>query len=725
MDIGQATPEYVQQYLLGPLVGQWYARFRAADRAKDRFNVLARICRQFFGSSSKAMWEDSFRREFYPAVAQPQFMVSLNKAFELVSIIGPSLYWEAPARQVKSPDQPDQAQIAMMLGVQAEEGLQQIQQQQQADRSQRELRNSLASLYLEFSQREQPGGLHTDIELAIQEALVTGMGCIWTETYQHRGTQEILTGCFYDSVDNLLIDPDSRDPKWRDVKWISRRHCEPVWVVERRFGYPPGYLTGRGTSVSAEYHSRQETDINHSYYNDMLEWYEVWSCGGVGARTSGVNAAMGQALDQLTGDYCYLCVTLNVPHPLNLPPILVQTGTVEQIKEALRWRSPRFGDINELWKDRRWPVSPLIFYPIARTPWPMAVLGPGIGHLLAMNILLVSQLSQAWDRRRDILVAYEHMVNALEGALKTEDNPAIIRINAASNMPVSEVVNFVKRPDIGGDLLSWLQYLDNQFQMATGLDDIHYGISQKQVRVSSDIEARTAASNVRPEKMAKDVQQWVNQFSTHELWLAVQHVDPQGLDGLFGEWGVQGWAQFLQSLPFEELIREVQVFVEASDMRRPNREKDMADLERLLPFYLPILQQYGPMTGDSAPINALLARWFEAMGMRDVEELYLGDWRPAVDPQAQEMQQRMLELEAQNLEAQTGETQAKATARMIDAMYKQRGAAPAQQQKLEWTEIEKRQKMRMAEEEHMQNLVHQQELMKLAEQAKAKQGSRK
>lgn len=722
------SAEHVQQYLLGPIVNQWFARFAAAAHAKERFNTMMALCRQFLGSSAKAMWEDDFRRQFYPSVQQPQFMVSLNKAFELVAIIGPSLYWQNPQRQVKSPEAPDQARIAQMFGVTDETMLQMIQQKQQSDNEARVLRNSLASVYLEYAGREQPGHIKADVEMICQDALVTGLGLGWTETYSNRVTGEMLTGTFFDPVDNLLIDPDAKDPQWRDAKWIARRHVEDIWKVERRFGYPSGYLQGRGTGCSSEHLAKlQVLPQGQSMYQDQIEWFEVWSCAGIGARVTGSDPQMGQALDQLTGDYAYLCVSRNVPHPLNLPPLLVKDGLPDQITDALRWRSSRFGSVNELWKDRRWPVTPLSFYPIVGSVWPMAVLGPGIGALLAMNLLLVSQLSMSWDRRRDILAVYEHLAANVEAAIKSEDNPAVIRINSASEMKIDEVVKFVQRPDIQGNLIEWIEYLDNQFQMATGLDDIHYGISQKQARVNSDVQAKQAASNVRPEKMATDVHQFIVDTSTVELWLAAQHVKGAQLHSLLGDWGVMAWDNLMTTMPLEELAKEMAVYVEATDMRRPNREKDMADLEKIAPYVMPAYIANMPLSGDSAPFNAFMAKFFEAMNMKGAEDLYLGEWVPPVDPAAQQMQQQMQQLEAAKLQAETEETQAKSAARLTDAMYKQQGAAAPAAQKLRWTELMNQQKLKMEEQAHLQQMIHlqeQQDIQIAGAKAKASAGGK-
>lgn len=705
------TADNIQQYLLGPIVSQWYSRFTSAEKSKERFSVMAKLCRQFLGSSAKAMWEDAFRKEFYPAVAQPQFMVSLNKAFELVAIIGPTLYWQNPSREVRSTDTIDQTRIAQMMGVVDEAMLEQIQQMQAQKTEQREIRNSLASLVMEYVGREHPGGTKVDNELVIQDALVTGRGCAWTETYSNRSTGEPMVGSFYDPVDNLLIDPDAKDPAWRDVRWIARKHVEPVWVVERRFGYAPGYLQGRGTHVSAEYTTRLEVETNkgNAMYQDQIEWYEVWSTGGIGARVTGINAQMGQALDQLTGDYCYLCVTRNLMHPLNLPPMLVSQGGPEHIKEALRWRTSRYGSVFELWRDRKWPVEVLDFYPVIGSCWPMAVLGPGIGSLLAMNILLVSHLTMSWDRRRDIIAVNGAYAEEVEAAIKGENNPAVIKINSASQMAISDIVGFVQRPEVQGNLLEWIQYLDNQFQMATGLDDIHYGISQKQARVSADVNAKQSAANVRPEKMATDVHQFVVNVGKKELWLAAQYIKGQQLRSLIGDWGSMAWDSMVGSMDIDTLFREMEVWIEATDLQRPNRDRDMTDLERIAPFYIPAVQTYAQLTGDEKPFNAFLYKFATAMQMRNPEDLFFGPWQQQPDPQMMQMQAEMQQVEMAKTAATTEEIKAKTVARLVDAQYKQQGANAPASQKMKWAEVFNTQKLKMQDEAHLQKLVHLQE----------------
>jgi hypothetical protein len=717
--------EQLQRYVLGPLVTQWFARFTAAEKVKDRFNTMAKLCRQFLGSSAKTMWEDSFRKEFYPQIGQPAFMVSLNKAFELVAIIGPSLYWQNPSREVRTADTPDQVRIAQMLGQIDEALLQKIDEQQKLTESQRQIRNSIATVVLEWIARQHPGGVKSDYELIIQDALVTGRGCGWTETYEDRASGEVQVGTFYDPVDNLLIDPDAKDPMWRDVRWIARRHVEPTWVVERRFGYPPGYLHGRGTHVSFEYAQKVTTADNQQLYLDQLEWYEVWSVGGIGARVTGMHSEIGQALDSLTGDYCYLCVSRNVAHPLNLPPLLVNNGGSQEILEALRWRTSRYGMINELWKKRQWPVEVLDFYPVINTCWPMAVLGPGIGSLLAMNLLLATHLEMSWDRRRDIVAIYNGYEQEIEAALKGENNPAIIKINPVSQVKVSDVVSFLQRPEIQGNLLEWIQYLDNQFQMATGLDDIHYGVSQKQSRVNADVQMKQSAANVRPDKMATDVHKFVVNVSKKEFWLAGQYMRGQQLQSLLGPFGSMAWDTLIGSMDFADMTKEMEIWVEATDLRRPNRDKDKADLEMIAPFLIPEASKYAQMTGDPKPLNAILARFGEVSQIRDIEDFFFGEFIQQPDPNVMAMQQQQAQIDAEFKQAQTEETKAKTIARLVDAEYKQQGASAPTAQKMRWSDIQNAQKQRQAEEAHLQKMVHLQEQFDIQAEAARQQAATK
>lgn len=147
------------------------------------------------------------------------------------------------------------------------------------------------------------------------------------------------------------------------------------------------------------------------------------------------------------------------------------------------------------------------------------------------------------------------------------------------------------------------------------------------------------------------------------------------------------------------------------DMRRPSREKDIADLNSLAPFYLPIVQVYAQMTGDEKPLNAFLHRFATAMQMRNPEDLYFGPWQQKPDPAIQQQQEQMLQLEAGKTQAEIEEIKAKTAARLVDAQYKSTGAAAPALARIQWNDILTKQKMQQSDEMHALKLVQTQEMM--------------
>jgi hypothetical protein len=179
------------------------------------------------------------------------------------------------------------------------------------------------------------------------------------------------------------------------------------------------------------------------------------------------------------------------------------------------------------------------------------------------------------------------------------------------------------------------------------------------------------------------------------------------------------------AMDFDTLTSEMEIWVEATDMRRPNRDKDKADLEMITPFLFPVAKDYAQMTGDPKPINALIARWGEVSQIRDIEDFFFGQFTQQPDPNMLAMQQQQAQLEAAKLAADTEETKAKTVARLVDAQYKQQGAAAPAQQKLRFNELLNQQKMRMQEESHLQQMVHLQEQQDIQAEAAKRQAATK
>ena len=120
---------------LRQITSGWMSKLELAKQAKKHFNDVGEQCTAFFQASVSFMWEPDFRRKFLGTEVSPNFHVTLNKAFELVSIYGPTLYWQNPQRLLKArkhlPVIPDMFGVDANLQQTLQQQMQQLQQQMQ------------------------------------------------------------------------------------------------------------------------------------------------------------------------------------------------------------------------------------------------------------------------------------------------------------------------------------------------------------------------------------------------------------------------------------------------------------------------------------------------------------------------------------------------------------------------------------------------------------------
>ncbi len=169
-----------------------------------------------------------------------------------------------------------------------------LMQQAAQEAAQDKLVSHLAQSWLNYTPREMPGGgLEAHNEMAVLDAMLKGAGCLWPAPYSMPGSARTLTGCFRKPPEDLIIDPDCKTIQ--EATWISLRHQEAHWKVERRFQLPPGSLKNKATLESswhyAELNSKEDQatgDRRSGKTNDQVVWYEVWSKLGTGSRMTGM-----------------------------------------------------------------------------------------------------------------------------------------------------------------------------------------------------------------------------------------------------------------------------------------------------------------------------------------------------------------------------------------------------------------------------------------------------
>jgi hypothetical protein len=653
-----------------PLVDLWTRKFELAHKSKSAFQAMGDQCNSFFAHACGFMWQDAYRNKHMgKGITKPKFEITINKAFELVAIFGPYLFWKYPFRSINSPDP---IELIPELFSMDEFGQWEYQQALQEDAwniARGKYRNRLMEKYLNYSQREQPGGgLAVEAELSITEALVRGRGVFGVKAYKMPGSDDFLTGCFHISVNDLLIDPDCKDPTLQSAKWIAIRHETPDWELEDMMNVPRGTFKGRGKFESLDSYSNQ-TDAarmhrSNGQSNDMIVWYEVWSKCGIGSRMNQMGAGEGEearvlpanlqsAFDRAVGDYAYLCIAPGIPWPLNAPSGLIRRlNKDEEVKKLFRWRAVGFGPEFPCHKDGRWPVVVLDFYRNPQSAWPIPPLAPALGELTALNVLMSALVEQGYENRKSYLAYLASAKKVVEAALKSSDNPATIELNEMGVTNLNQIIQFLGRPEMNKDILTAIEYLMELFDKRTGLTEIHYAmnVGGVQSRTARDTAAKEEKASIRPEKMSQDVARCMSELAQLEKFLAGWVVRGKPLTPLLGRRGAMYWDQLIATEDPEIIVREMSAMVEASDVRRPNKERLTANLQQMLQFLFPVLKEYAEITGDTGPLNEFLESFGESID-QDLRAWKLGPWSPQANPEAQQMQQEMMELEKLKLES--------------------------------------------------------------------------
>lgn len=644
------------QYLTRPLVDGWLAKLGHARDAKKAFTAVAKQCESFFSADLGFMWKDEYKTKFLSGNLQSKFHLTIAKAFELVAIFGPVLFWKYPNRVIKNYDPIDLAPEVFgdPNDPQSMEMYQQAVAEIQSEAAIGKVRNSLMEKYLNYSQREQPhGGLASHAELAITEALVKGRGLLLVDKYQFPGSGRTLTGSFFVSVDDFYIDPDCRSADLADAKWISIRHVQPRWEVERRFKLKKDSLKGKGQLESADSQSENRSYRDQMYRQtgrtfDLVVWYEVWSKGGIGGRMANVVSGINEDFDRVVGDYAYICVTAGLEYPLNLPNEII-LGDEEQVAEACQWPVPT-------WLDERWPVAILDFYRKPNCPWPIAPLAPGLGELTFMNVMMSLLCNRAWSSSRDIVAYLKSCGSMVEEQLKSGDFQCFIELNEGINKNINEAIQFLQQPGVNKDVFLMLESVSAMFDRRVGLTELAYGLNPGGVasRSAADINAKQESLSVRPDYMAGKVEDWMTECANIEKFVARWHVTGNDIGPLLGKWGARLWDEMIAGEDPEICVREMKASVEAGSARKPNRQRDSANLNQGMSWMLPVLQMYAQIKGDSAPLNAYFEKWGEAADM-DMSGMQMGDWTPTPPeppPEMAEQQQRMAQMEQMRSDAE-------------------------------------------------------------------------
>lgn len=641
-----------------PLINGWLGKIEASKRHREPWKRQADECMNFYSLSKKLSdLLNSGSPVMHGINKAPKFQMVINKAFELVAQIGPSLFFNSPDRKVE-PKRLKDLPPTLFGDVENDPNAQQLFQAYQMEQMQEDsvcqARATLMESWLNYTPREMPGGgLEKHAQRAITEALVKGRGVLWAEPYQKAASDKMLTGLFYDSVDNLFLDPDAT--KLEDVRWIAQRCVEHYRDVEERFGLPRNSLKGKASLESMWAEGEKDRSEEAAMYQangtgkDLVLYYKVYSKSGLGVEFVGGDQGVLNRLDQVVGKYGYLAVCPSCPYPLNAPTRRLRDGaTDEEVRDMFEWPIP-------LWADDAWPCEILDFYEKPNSIWPIPPLAPAMGELKFMSIMMSHLCNRIWMSSRSFIAVAKSAMSEVESIIKRGDDLSVMPISDVHG-GVEKMVSFLKQPEVNMDAFAILEKVSELFERRTGLSDLVYGMSATQSRSAQDAATKGQAISVRPEYMQRQVERWMGEASRKEAFCTRWFVDANDVVPLIGRVGAAMWSELIDTQDVDVVIREMEYTIAAGSSQRRNKELEMANVNQALQFFFPEFSKHADATTDTSALNTLIQRWGETAQI-DMSDLEIGPRMPPPPPEQEgpspEEIQFQMEQEKHQLEMQT------------------------------------------------------------------------
>ncbi len=625
-------PKVGSDHPLAPLMQQWAAKLKVAyDQKKKLFQDDADEAMRFFNGPYDWIYDVKNARggSAFSFVGEEtemprlSFQMTVNKAAELVQLFGPALYHRNPVRQVTPrklwgppPEllgDPNDPNVQMMY--------QQIQQQVSQGRLQDEARASLLTNYLNYTPTALD--LKSQSRFAIVEALLKGMGTLWPETYLPAGGGGNMVGSFYKTVDYLLIDPDAE--VLDDAKWVAVMCVHPYWEVERTYGLPQDSLRGSSTLESMSQQAVTAADPKGQWNrktgrtNDLMVYWKVFSKMGMGGRMSSGPGSQPKFRDRLDsmGDYSYIVVSDQVGYPLNAQPELsrslvdddenVRGIAQEALKSNFEWPTP-------FWCDDEWPFKAVAFHWQPRCVWPVSHLRPGMGELKFLNWAYSMMAGKIKNSCRDFIAIAKSAGEDLKENIRVGPDYTFLEVDAIHGS-IDKLVQFLQHPGFNKDIYEVLERIADSFERRTGLTELMYGLSNKQMRSAEEAQVKGDQTNVRPDDMANKVEDAMSELARMEAFAARWHLGQDDVQGVLGDVGAQAWQTLVLAESPAAILHGLEYRIEAGSARKPNQSRDAANARDAMQSLFQPLYAYAGQSGDVGPVNALIGFWGKSLNM--------------------------------------------------------------------------------------------------------------
>jgi hypothetical protein len=605
---------------------------KLAQKHKRPFDIDAKECMNFFDGHGDWFWKQRNEQGGqYSKIAPPSFRMTINKAFEAVKLFGSVIYARNPVRTVTprtfpvippqalgiDPSQPPQ--VDPMTGQpMPDPRIQAFMQASQQVGMIEEMRRTVSGLiesYLNYTPVEL--NLKENSRRVVDEGIIKGMGCWWTELVELPGPEGGQTfgivGSFADSVDNLLLDPDADEQE--DILWCARRCIHPIDDVARQYGLNRDDLKGHLESYvsrSQEEDRDYKSKKRNGKTNDLIVYWKIYSKTGFGHGLKGAPKEFAGMFDSL-GQHCYVVVAEGVDYPLNCPKEIAleppdETGVPNALFTQTRWPIPFFAEING------WPFTPLQFHRKPGYIWPISHLKPGLSELKFLNWCLSFLAGRLMVSCKTLVgVAKASGDDIKEQILKHEESGfSMIELSETLGRSVNDVISVFQMPTVTPDIWQIMQAVMDMFDKRVGLTELVYGMTRNQFRSAAEAQVKSEQISVRPDDMANVLEDAMGELARKEALAARWLLEPPDVAPILGPLGAEVWGQMIQNIDINALAREYDYRIEAGSARKPNKAGKVEQMQMALQTLGPVLQNLIPM-GVVDPFNALVGEWAKSL----------------------------------------------------------------------------------------------------------------
>ena len=621
---------------LRPIVTTWLKKIELARTHKKPFSDDAKEALGFYASDPEAMWGPEQARAYAKGIDLPAVRICVNRVWEAVRLFTSVIHHRNPTRAVTPKDypivpapllgifpQPPVPQMGpngpvmgpdgqpVMMPDQGMMAYQQGMEQQQFNYERRKIIAALLEQYLNYTPNELNLKQHS--RKVVEEAFIKGAGVWWHELYSPPGSAVKFAGSFYDSVDNLVWDPDADE--FEDIRWCARKRIQPIDEVAAKFGLSRDDLKGHLESYASRSDEKErgyETKRRNGQTNDIICYWEIYSKTGFGDRLKDSDKDLRGKFDAM-GPNCYLVVAEGVEFPLNMPLPMLQepvdeTGISQQMFLAAQWPIPFWAEPGG------WPFTLLAWHGKPGYSWPISLIRPGIGELRFINWAMSFLATRVATSSQTLIGVSKAADPDLKSKIleKSEKGFNIVEISEAVGRSVNDVISVFQVPGVTQDMYQIIAEVTALFDRRVGLTELVYGMTRNQFRSAAEAQVKAEQISVRPDDYASILEDALSEVARKEALCARWLIYPQDVEPLLGPMAAQAWGMHVQGENPDSIVREYSYRVEAGSARKPNIATRIENITNAMQILAPISQGL-LQAGRPELFNALLEDWGKAM----------------------------------------------------------------------------------------------------------------